>query len=115
MSEFLQRIRQSCSHIRVLPLEAMRLLPEAREHQAGLYFLWLGETLQYIGRSRYLEQRVLFQWGRKRIPFGWHSCLVLHRGRTSPPDSFELLRNHHRAYFIAYETPFNPRHFSPEI
>ncbi len=76
MSDFLERIRKSCTHISVLSLDAMRVLPEATEQDSGLYFLWLGESLQYIGKSKYLQQRVQFQREGKVIPFDRHSCLV---------------------------------------
>lgn len=110
------------AHIPILGLADLRALPEAKDYESGIYFLWAGDTLLYIGKSRNLstrayEQRTLrryapFQAGdrAKPIPFDRMTCLVLETGVECSPELDFNLRAYERAYIAAYEPPYNEDH-----
>jgi hypothetical protein len=102
----------------ILTLEEMRALPEAEEYDAGVYFLWLENELQYIGKSHHIQERLGWQvmvnrlvpllTGRQvKIPFDRHTCIVLEKGWIKQPRTAGLLQDHERLYIGTYPTPFN--------
>lgn len=54
------RLQRARSRLCVLPLDQLRGLPEVGDdaYCPGIYFLWIGPTLQYIGQSQYVSTRV---------------------------------------------------------
>lgn len=54
------RLRRARQRLCVLPLDQLRGLPEADDNarRPGVYFLWIGPTLQYIGQSQDVSTRV---------------------------------------------------------
>lgn len=119
MTELADRIAHTWAHIPIKPLEELRALPEAEEYQAGIYFLWDGDELLYIGRSRNLPDRIqrLTQTRRcsplyenaahKAVPFDRHTALVLAEGMYVEPGLDGLLQTHERAYINHYLPPYN--------
>lgn len=115
MSEWTERMRRELADIDLLPLEKVRALPECGDYDGGIYFPWLGDQLQYIGKSQQICYRLLLQeqgnihGGIKRIPFDRHTCLVVHSGRIieNPRDLDATLKRLERAYIAHYEPPYN--------
>lgn len=92
----------------------MRVLPAAEPYQAGVYFLWSGETLTYIGKSRHIQDRVYRAWQRNRysqraffpalIPFDRYTCLVV----DCPLGMLnKRLMDLEQAYIATYQPEFN--------
>lgn len=118
MTEYADRIRHQFAHIKVLPLEELARLPEAEQFDSGIYFLWGGTELLYIGKSRNLldrQQRLrqaqrcspLYQASHKAVPFDRYTVLVLEKGQFAEPGLDTKLRLYERAYINAYEPPYN--------
>jgi hypothetical protein len=119
MSEYADRIAHTWAHVPIRPLEELRVLPEAGEYQAGIYFLWRGDELLYIGRSRNLPDRIqrLTQTRRcsplyehpahKAVPFERHTALVLSESMYVEPGLDKMLQDHERAYINKYRPPYN--------
>lgn len=91
----------------LLPLDALRGLTREAPDDSGIYFLWRGPQLIYIGATAYLSDRLpmhrkaqLQLCRGRRLPFTHWTCLVL------PLSRFPRLE--HR-YIQAYEPPFNDR------
>jgi hypothetical protein len=108
----------------VLSLEQLRALPEAEEYDSGVYFLWLNEELQYIGKSVHIQERLTRQIMENRtaplatsrqvnIPFDRHTCIVLEKGFIKQPATAGLLQNYERLYIGTYPTPYNDPEFRP--
>jgi hypothetical protein len=109
----------SVAHLAVLSLPEMRALPGPKEFDSGIYFLWSGDHLLYIGKSRNLCQREYYQQTLKRyapfqestrakpIPYDRMTCLVLENDIVCSRELDTNLRNYERAYIAAYETPYN--------
>lgn len=107
------------AHIPVLSLDQMRALPGPAEFDSGIYFLWAGEHLLYIGKSRNLCTRQYYQSCLKRyapfqtserakpIPYDRMTCLVLENGIECSRELDTNLRDYERAYIASYETPYN--------
>lgn len=103
----------------VLSLDELRELPEAEEYDGGVYFLWLNDELQYIGKSYHVLERLGYQQSVNRyapfqngvsqiaIPFDRHTCIVLEKGFVKQPRTAGLLQDYERLYIGTYETPFN--------
>jgi hypothetical protein len=104
----------------ILPIEELRRLPACDDFDGGVYFLWLGEALQYIGKSRQICNRLNHhQWARqyaatrssggKVIPYDRHTCLVVHSGRLFGDRKAldQKLNRLERLYIAAYRPPFN--------
>lgn len=113
--------------IDILPLEALRALPEAGEFDSGIYFLWQGDELRYIGKSENVRSRFAAQLQTNRfhglrgsyrlrpIPCDRHTCLVLHNDPyiESRAKLEGDLKRHERAYIAHYEPPDNELYASP--
>lgn len=118
-SEWHEKMLQQLAHIQILPLDEMRKLPEAQEFDSGVYFLWQGEELLYVGKSRNLSDRmtrqarvnrmIAFQTSRsaKYIPSDRHTCLVVESDPVCSPMLDYTLRDLERAYIAFYEPPYN--------
>ena len=118
MIEYADRIKHQFAHIEILPLEDLAKLPEAEQFDSGIYFLWNGDKLVYIGKSRNLLDRLqrlqqaqrcspLYQASHKAVPHDRHTALVLEKGQFAEPCLDEKLRLYERAYINAYEPPYN--------
>lgn len=112
-------MRRECAHVPVLSLEELKALPEAEEYDAGIYFLWLNDELQYIGKSDHICERLALQdyankfaklraskWP-KPIPYDRHTALVLDRGMYRKDGLKDQLRDYERAYIANYTPPMN--------
>jgi len=111
-------IKHTYAHIKILTLEELRVLPECQDYDCGIYFLWGGPELLYIGKSRNVPDRIqrltqakrcspFYQASHKAVPFDRHTVLVL---ANSPirDEKMELpLQLHERAYIDAYRPPYN--------
>lgn len=116
---YADRKRHTWAHIPIKPLEELRALPEAAEYDAGIYFLWGGDELLYIGKSRNVPDRILrltqtrrcapfYQAAHKAVPFDRHTTLVLRNtGGIRDHSLEEPLQLHERAYIDAYRPPYN--------
>lgn len=109
--------------IPVLPLELVRRLPGAddcQEYDAGVYFLWLDDNLQYIGMSKQICNRInMHEYakrvgdsvisGHKTIPFDSYTFLLCERGNAFnvPRAIRERLQTFERAYIAHFQPPFN--------
>lgn len=111
---WLHGMRDRLSHINVLTLDQMRALPEAKPFEAGLYFLWQGDELLWIGKTNHILERInrqarnqkydRFQVGARGIPFDRYTCLVLEAEANRLP---ALMQDVERAYLATYEPPYN--------
>lgn len=106
----------------VLSMDELRALPAAEEYDAGVYFLWLNDELQYIGKSHHILERLDWQFtvnryhplhtGRQpHIPFDRHTCIVLEKGFERQPRTVGLLQDYERLYIGSYPTPHNNPEF----
>lgn len=118
MKTWAEQAREQFAHITILPLEKLATLPEADEYDAGIYFLWQGADLVYIGKSRNICDRLVRQsqvnrFGALRnsrhkvIPHDRHTALVLETGQYCSPGLDRLLWDNERAYIAHYLPPFN--------
>jgi hypothetical protein len=115
---YADRIRDQYAHVPILTLDELRALPEAEQFDSGIYFLWNGPDLMYIGRSRNIldrQQRLtqakrcspLYQASHKAVPHDRHTALVLEKGMFAQPGLDTKLRLYERAYINAYLPPYN--------
>lgn len=112
------------AHLHVLSLAEMRALPGPQQFDSGIYFLWDGDQLLYIGKSRDLCGRLYYQHCLKRyapfqhserakpIPYDRMTCLVLENDPVCSRELDAKLQSYERAYIAAYETPFNVDHLN---
>jgi hypothetical protein len=116
--KWVDRVKAECAHIPLLPLDELRALPEAKEFDSGVYFLWNAGELQYIGKSIQVMTRICnhsFSTRRggtdttyhSRVPFDRHTCLVLENGRYRVPGVEKRLTEHEQAYIAHYLPPHN--------
>lgn len=113
-------MKRENAHVPVLSLDKLRSLPEAEEFEGGIYFLWLKDQLQYVGKSWHIGERMNHHnwaavYGHHRsnktnmIPHDRHTCIVLDRGRikdrTGPAGP--LMKSYERAYIAHYTPPYN--------
>jgi len=115
----IERWKHTYRHIPIMSLEQLRALPEPQEMESGIYFLWLGETLQYIGKSRDILGRQCYQQlvnrtgvfhtstTAKQIPYDRITAKVLERGFEVCPCLDGNLQAYERAYLAHYDTPYN--------
>ncbi len=96
-------------------IEALRALPESGETDAGIYFLWLGDAMQYIGKSRQIANRIA-QHGQaalygfaKPIDFDRHTCIAVFSERVvrDVPALNRALTKLERAYVNHYRPKYN--------
>ena len=110
--------RERLAHIKVLGLDELRKLPQAQPFDAGLYFLWEGEDLVYVGKSTNILERAERQFRINRchslyldrhqpIPHDRQTCLVLGSGRFRDRQLEFQLRDYERAYIAHYEPRYN--------
>lgn len=95
--------------LEILPLERIQALPECGDFDGGIYFLWLKDELQYIGKSRQIWSRIAQHSYAGRIPFDRHTCIVLDSGRIiKDAQAFtENLKQVERAYIAGYQPRYN--------
>jgi hypothetical protein len=112
------QMRAEYAHIPILSMDELRALPEPDEHDAGIYFLWKADELQYIGKSTQISHRLYLQdqanrYGHlranpmKRIPYDRATALVLDTGRIRRDGLADDLRAYERAYIATYQPPLN--------
>lgn len=118
-SEWSLHTRAKLAHVEIFPLPVLRLLPGPEEYDSGVYFLWEGDVLLYVGKSRNLCDRALrqhqvnrafpFQESQtaKYIPADCMTCLIVESGIECSPRLDGRLRELERAYIAAYEPPYN--------
>jgi hypothetical protein len=113
-----KQTREQFSDVPILPLEELAKLPQAEEFDAGVYFLWQGPNLIYIGKSRNIPDRLQRQsqvnrFGLLRnsrckiIPHDRHTALVLEKGQFASPGLDAILWKNERAYIAHYLPAFN--------
>jgi hypothetical protein len=107
------------AHVAIKTLDELHALPEAQEFDSGVYFLWRGSDLLYIGKSRGLQGRQCYQdtvnknfafhqsSTAKLIPYDRMTCLVLFNGPVKPWTLDGELEAHERAYIAEYRPGFN--------
>lgn len=115
---WIDNAKRDYGHIPVLSLEEIRALPEAVEFDAGIYFLWNGAELQYIGKSLQVLTRIghhgfATRYGypqstyNNHVPSDRHTCLVLASGRYREPGIEKQLYEYEHAYIAHFMPPFN--------
>src|SRR6185312_428970 len=124
-TDWREQVRQEIQAVPLLSISALRELPEAEEFDGGVYFLWLADQLQYIGKATHILERLNYQHMVNRyhkfqqsrsavhIPHDRHTALVLERGRIRSDHIDFRLQQVERRYIDAYPTPFNNPTFSP--
>lgn len=100
-------MRRELKHIQVLTLDDLRKLPPCGEFDAGIYFLWLRDELQYIGKSGHIWNRIIAHERKRRIRFDRHTVVVVETGPICSEDLREKLIPLERAYIAHYEPPCN--------
>lgn len=87
-----------------LPIEKLREIRQSWEGKGpaeeGVYFLWLGEDLQYVGKSVNIDDRLFQHWQSKAFD---HFCFV------SVPRLY--LAELETKYIRALKPPLNQRHW----
>jgi len=104
----------------VLSLDELRKLPDPQPLDAGIYFLWEGEELVYVGKSANLLERSARQHCVNRyasdrtyaerhtaIPHDRMTALVIESGRVQSPRLKYLLRDTEQEYIDAYQPRWN--------
>jgi hypothetical protein len=95
----------------LLPLDALRALPCDKTPPLcpGVYFLWRGPQLLYVGQTYCLNERLDSHWCAKvglrtgkRIPFSWRSWIVLTDKWVGEAQRMNLEANYIRAYLPPY-------------
>jgi hypothetical protein len=115
---WVQQMKRELADVEIVPLAELRKLPAAEEFDAGVYFLWLENELQYVGKSNHICERLTFQdWANaavdrthpmKKIPYDRHTCIVLESGRLrEDPNLGNMMQRLERAYIAHYQPPFN--------
>lgn len=115
-----ERVLQSCDHILVLTLDELRRLPQAKPGQAGVYFLWHEDELQYVGQSIDVSARLNAHHLNRRYGTGGirnraanaiqhnsHTCLVLALDRPTAHLIKPKLREYESLYIATYVPPKN--------
>lgn len=114
MSKWTERMRIELADVPVKDLGELRSLPASTELECGLYFLWLGDCLQYIGKSDHISNRLIEHKRRGIIPHDSHTCIVLDSGYIKADAALCLeLKRLERAYIARYEPPFNCLDWNP--
>lgn len=117
-SIYADRIREKYAHVPILPLEELAKLPEAEEFDSGIYFLWQGPRLVYVGKSKNILDRrvrmtqvnrchVLYRSTFTAVPHDRYTALVLEKGQFVQPGLDAKLRAYERAYINAYQPEYN--------
>jgi len=110
VTEWTERMRRELADVEILPLEAIKTLPQCGEMAGGIYFLWLKGELQYIGRSRDIGYRLrLHPYAKVPISFDEHTALMIQQGRLieNIDQLNRELQRLERAYIAHYEPPHN--------
>lgn len=104
------------SEVQMLSLQEIGSLPSA--DGKGIYFLWRGKDLLYIGKSECISRRIrhhhyAWRFGSrskgydKEIPFDRFTSLVLSESPIPSEQIAASLRLHERAYIAEYQPPYN--------
>lgn len=122
---WVEKMREQYAHIPILPIEELKKLPESQEYDGGIYFLWLNDELQYIGKSSHIGERLALQDYAnkfyklraskypKPIPYDRHTALVLDTGQIKSEGLAENLKEYERAYIAHYTPPMNSHEQNP--
>lgn len=115
-----EKTRRVYKHIPILAIEELRKLPEPEPFDGGIYFLWQGDELVYVGKSSHIVERSERQhrieryssdrtyWDRHdRLPHDRLTALVLEKGRVKSPYLPFKLQDYERAYIAHYEPKLN--------
>lgn len=105
----------------ILSLQELKALPPSQDFDAGVYFLWKNDELQYIGQSSQIAERMVLQeWANfygsrrahkmKQIPFDRHTCIVLENGMIRSEGIRKRLLALEKTYIQTYRPPFNKHH-----
>lgn len=109
----------------VLSIDAIRSLPDDQDGR-GVYFLWDGDALQYIGQSMQIGNRIndherAYNYGiwrsrpTKQIKFDKVTCLIFDRRPFASKHDINRLRHRllirERAFIERYRPPFNTEWF----
>jgi hypothetical protein len=96
--------------LEIFPIELLRMLPACDDYDGGVYFLWKGDELLYIGKSKQICYRLQLHDAARKIPYEYHTCIAVNRGRMIP-DRFDLVLDPiEQAYIRHYRPPFNHLH-----
>lgn len=118
MTEWTDRMKRELSHVEIFPIEVLRILPACEDFDAGIYFLWKDDALQYIGKSRQICNRLVMHdhanatghlWAKKpnAVPYDCYTCLIVDSGRLHDRNLDNRLKPLERAYIAHYQPPFN--------
>lgn len=118
METWVEKMKRLYADVAILPLVELRKLPECSDFDAGIYFLWLKDELQYIGKSTQICYRLQLQqqcniYGAtrahkmKQVPFDRHTCIVVESQRIRSEGLEDKLKPLERAYIAHYQPPFN--------
>lgn len=111
----LEEWRQRYKDVPILPLDDLRRLPRPRDFDAGVYFLWDGPELAYIGKSGNIPDRLYYQatmnryyifWQTaraKQIPFDSVTCIVFENSMIRSREVEQKMEAYERAYIVAYQ------------
>lgn len=91
----------------LMPLDALRSLPSAAPRESGLYFMWRGPQLLYIGYSADLGRRMdthrrvrIGLCSGRKYPYTHYTCM---QRKLAGLEALEY------RYIQAYQPPFNDK------
>lgn len=87
----------------LLSIEDLRKLPQCGRSDAGVYFLWEGDELVYVGLSKNIHNRLV---RHRHIHFTKHTCLVI----ECEPEMVKYVRLITGPIEDAYIARYSPRH-----
>jgi len=111
MTTWTDKMKRELADVQILPLEQLRALPaEFGDYDGGIYFLWLGEELQYIGKSRQLCNRLNYH----KVKFDRCTLLlIVSDERIHDFSKDPEMQRLERAYIAHYQPPHNCLHQNP--
>lgn len=109
--------RKRLAHVPLLSLEQLRALPEPRPKEGGVYFLWRGDELVYVGRSQNVLWRVeIFRSNARYSRVSYYSAMPRMIFDRITLQKFELpsfeafhytTMDYEHAYIATYLPPYN--------
>jgi hypothetical protein len=87
-------------------LDELRALP-AGDKGCGVYFLWWGDELHYVGASRDLGQRLYWHHCAWKFKADSYRVIVPHNRNTVLACGADELKEIETRYLQAYRPPFN--------